>query len=92
MTLPVVCMHTGASFPSDFTCGVCVCVFQSLLKLLPEEEQLNVLLELKDEYDDLAESEQFGVVVSVYTLTHTHTCLFLWYSLTLDKPVTPQYV
>lgn len=51
---------------------VCVCVFQSLLKLLPEEEQLNVLLELKDEYDDLAESEQFGVVVSVYTLTHTH--------------------
>lgn len=37
---------------------------QSLLKLLPEEEQLNVLLELKDEYDDLAESEQFGVVIS----------------------------
>ncbi|KAI5100671.1 protein diaphanous-like 1-like [Silurus meridionalis] len=37
---------------------------QSLLKLLPEEEQLNVLLELKDEYDDLAEAEQFGVVIS----------------------------
>lgn len=37
---------------------------QSLLKLLPEQEQLNVLQELKDEYDDLAESEQFGVVIS----------------------------
>ncbi|KAF5900628.1 protein diaphanous 1, partial [Clarias magur] len=37
---------------------------QSLLKLLPEEEQLNVLSEMKDEYDDLAESEQFGVVIS----------------------------
>ncbi|XP_076861935.1 protein diaphanous homolog 1-like isoform X2 [Brachyhypopomus gauderio] len=37
---------------------------QSLLKLLPEQEQLSVLLELKDEYDDLAESEQFGVVIS----------------------------
>ncbi|XP_058263850.1 protein diaphanous homolog 1 isoform X1 [Hemibagrus wyckioides] len=37
---------------------------QSLLKLLPEEEQLKVLLEMKDEYDDLAESEQFGVVIS----------------------------
>ncbi|GAA6097956.1 protein diaphanous homolog 1 isoform X1, partial [Tachysurus ichikawai] len=35
---------------------------QSLLKLLPEEEQLKVLSEMKDEYDDLAESEQFGVV------------------------------
>ncbi|KAL7868210.1 hypothetical protein SRHO_G00095940 [Serrasalmus rhombeus] len=37
---------------------------QSLLKLLPEQEQLSVLSELKDEYEDLAESEQFGVVIS----------------------------
>ncbi|XP_076854558.1 protein diaphanous homolog 1-like [Brachyhypopomus gauderio] len=37
---------------------------QSLLKLLPKQEQLSALLELKDEYDDLAESEQFGVVIS----------------------------
>lgn len=49
---------------------VCVCVFQSLLKLLPEEEQLKVLSEMKDEYDDLAESEQFGVVVSIHTHAH----------------------
>lgn len=31
---------------------------------MPEPEQLKMLSELKDEYDDLAESEQFGVVVS----------------------------
>ncbi|XP_016417016.1 protein diaphanous homolog 1-like [Sinocyclocheilus rhinocerous] len=37
---------------------------QSLLKLLPEQEQLNSLSEMKDEYEELAESEQFGVVIS----------------------------
>ncbi|XP_065130921.1 protein diaphanous homolog 1 isoform X1 [Paramisgurnus dabryanus] len=37
---------------------------QSLLKLLPEQELLNTLSELKDEYEELAESEQFGVVIS----------------------------
>lgn len=31
---------------------------------MPEPEQLKMLSELKDEYEDLAESEQFGVVVS----------------------------
>ncbi|KAM6952969.1 protein diaphanous homolog 1 [Lycodopsis pacificus] len=37
---------------------------QNLIKLLPEAEQMTVLGEMKDEYDDLAESEQFGVVMS----------------------------
>ncbi|XP_031443448.1 LOW QUALITY PROTEIN: protein diaphanous homolog 1 [Clupea harengus] len=37
---------------------------QSLIKLLPESEHLGMLAEMKDEYDDLAESEQFGVVIS----------------------------
>uniref|UniRef100_A0A9J8CLE8 Diaphanous related formin 1 n=1 Tax=Cyprinus carpio carpio TaxID=630221 RepID=A0A9J8CLE8_CYPCA len=37
---------------------------QSLLKLLPEQEQMNTLSEMKDEYEELAESEQFGVVIS----------------------------
>ncbi|TRY83825.1 hypothetical protein DNTS_031965 [Danionella cerebrum] len=37
---------------------------QSLLKLLPEQEQLNTLSEMKEEYEELAESEQFGVVIS----------------------------
>uniref|UniRef100_A0A5F8G7E3 Diaphanous related formin 1 n=1 Tax=Monodelphis domestica TaxID=13616 RepID=A0A5F8G7E3_MONDO len=36
---------------------------QNLIKQMPEPEQLKMLSELKDEYDDLAESEQFGVVM-----------------------------
>lgn len=34
---------------------------------MPEQEHLSVLGEMKDEYDDLAESEQFGVVVRKHT-------------------------
>ncbi|XP_055368335.1 protein diaphanous homolog 1 isoform X2 [Betta splendens] len=37
---------------------------QNLVKQLPAPEQLSILGEMKDEYDDLAESEQFGVVMS----------------------------
>ncbi|KAM4621830.1 protein diaphanous homolog 1 [Polymixia lowei] len=37
---------------------------QNLVKQLPEAEQLSVLGEMKDEYDDLAEAEQFAVVMS----------------------------
>ncbi|XP_029917133.1 protein diaphanous homolog 1 isoform X2 [Myripristis murdjan] len=37
---------------------------QNLIKQLPEAEQLSVLGDMKDEYDDLAEAEQFGVVMS----------------------------
>ncbi|XP_077388973.1 protein diaphanous homolog 1-like [Festucalex cinctus] len=37
---------------------------QNLIKQLPSPEQLSVLGEMKDEYDDLAEAEQFGVVMS----------------------------
>lgn len=40
------------------------CHSQNLVKQLPEAEQLSVLSEMKGEYDDLAEPEQFGVVVS----------------------------
>uniref|UniRef100_H0WGT0 Protein diaphanous homolog 1 n=1 Tax=Otolemur garnettii TaxID=30611 RepID=H0WGT0_OTOGA len=38
-------------------------MIQNLIKQMPEPEQLKMLSELKDEYDDLAESEQFGVVM-----------------------------
>ncbi|CAO2593830.1 Protein diaphanous homolog 1 [Lemmus lemmus] len=38
-------------------------MIQNLIKQMPEPEQLRMLSELKDEYDDLAESEQFGVVM-----------------------------
>ncbi|XP_075902918.1 protein diaphanous homolog 1 isoform X2 [Nelusetta ayraudi] len=37
---------------------------QNLVKQLPEKSQLDVLSEMKNEYDDMAESEQFGVVMS----------------------------
>lgn len=36
---------------------------QNLVKQLPAPDQLAILADMKDEYDDLAESEQFGVVV-----------------------------
>ncbi|NXA39766.1 DIAP1 protein, partial [Eudromia elegans] len=39
-------------------------MIQNLIKQMPEPEQLKMLAELKDEYNDLAEPEQFGVVIS----------------------------
>ncbi|XP_078219693.1 protein diaphanous homolog 2 isoform X5 [Callithrix jacchus] len=39
-------------------------LIQNLVKHLPEQKVLNELAELKDEYDDLCEPEQFGVVMS----------------------------
>ncbi|MGH0116364.1 UNVERIFIED_CONTAM: hypothetical protein FKN15_035668, partial [Acipenser sinensis] len=43
---------------------------QNLVKQLPEAEQLSVLSEMKGEYDDLAEPEQFGVVISTVPKLH----------------------
>ena len=40
-------------------------MIEQLIKYMPEPEQMKKLAALKDEYDQLAESEQFGVVVSV---------------------------
>ncbi|XP_076021070.1 protein diaphanous homolog 1-like [Genypterus blacodes] len=37
---------------------------QNLIKQMPAPEQMATLAEMKDEYDDLAEAEQFGVVMS----------------------------
>ncbi|KAM7094947.1 LOW QUALITY PROTEIN: protein diaphanous homolog 2 [Ciconia maguari] len=39
-------------------------LIQNLVKNLPEQKELDALAELKDEYNDLAEPEQFGVVMS----------------------------
>ena len=39
------------------------------MKNLPEQKELNALAELKDEYNDLAEPEQFGVVVCISAMT-----------------------
>lgn len=37
---------------------------QNLIKNLPEQKELSNLAELKNEYEELCESEQFGIVVS----------------------------
>ncbi|XP_063101617.1 protein diaphanous homolog 2 isoform X3 [Cavia porcellus] len=39
-------------------------LIQNLIKHLPEQKVLNELAQLKNEYDDLCEPEQFGVVMS----------------------------
>nr|XP_013813028.1 PREDICTED: protein diaphanous homolog 2 [Apteryx mantelli mantelli] len=39
-------------------------LIQSLVKNLPEQKELNALAQLKDEYSDLCEPEQFGIVMS----------------------------
>ncbi len=41
-----------------------VAMLEQLIKYMPEQEQISQLAALKDEYDMLAEPEQFGVVVS----------------------------
>lgn len=40
-------------------------ILQNLIKNLPEQKELSALAELKSEYEDLCESEQFGIVVSI---------------------------
>ncbi|XP_078267132.1 protein diaphanous homolog 1-like [Rhinoraja longicauda] len=39
-------------------------MIQNLVKQLPSQDQLNALLELKEEYNDLSEPEQFIVIMS----------------------------
>ncbi|XP_078067809.1 protein diaphanous homolog 2 isoform X5 [Mustelus asterias] len=39
-------------------------MIQNLVRYLPEQKELNTLSQFKDEYDDLCEPEQFGVVMS----------------------------
>ncbi|XP_037531130.1 protein diaphanous homolog 2 [Nematolebias whitei] len=39
-------------------------LIQNLIKNLPEQKELSALAELKGEYDELVESEQFGIVMS----------------------------
>ncbi|XP_059833295.1 protein diaphanous homolog 2 isoform X2 [Hypanus sabinus] len=43
-------------------------MIQNLVRFLPEQNELNTLSQFKDEYDDLCESEQFGVVMSTVKL------------------------
>ncbi|XP_046705110.1 protein diaphanous homolog 2 isoform X3 [Silurus meridionalis] len=39
-------------------------LIQNLIKYLPEQKELSSLAELKSEYEELCESEQFGIVMS----------------------------
>ncbi|XP_062856609.1 protein diaphanous homolog 2 isoform X2 [Trichomycterus rosablanca] len=39
-------------------------LIQNLIKNLPEQKELSALAELKNEYEELCESEQFGIVMS----------------------------
>lgn len=39
-------------------------LIQNLIKNLPEQKELSALAELKSEYEELVESEQFGIVMS----------------------------
>ncbi|XP_067903802.1 protein diaphanous homolog 2 isoform X3 [Heterodontus francisci] len=43
-------------------------MIQNLVRYLPEQKELNTLSKFKDEYDDLCEPEQFGVVMSTVKL------------------------
>lgn len=45
------------------------------MKHLPEQDQLNALAKYENEYANLSEPEQFGVVVGKHTYTHTNTLL-----------------
>jgi hypothetical protein len=38
-------------------------VLEQLIKNMPEQDQLNQLAAMKDQYDQLAEAEQFAIVV-----------------------------
>lgn len=39
-------------------------LLEQLIKLMPEPEQMNQLAAMKDEYDEMAEPEQFTIEVS----------------------------
>lgn len=46
------------------------------MKNLPEQEEINALAALKDEYNDLAESEQFIIVVCITALINWRELLY----------------
>ncbi|RXM99925.1 Protein diaphanous-like 1 [Acipenser ruthenus] len=59
---------------------------QNLVKQLPEAEQLSVLSEMKGEYNDLAEPEQFGVVISTVPKLHVRLNAIL-FKLQFDEQI-----
>lgn len=45
-----------------------VAVVEQLLKNMPDQDQMNKIAALKDQYDELAEPEQFLIVVSTHCI------------------------
>lgn len=50
-----------------------VAMLEQLIRYMPPQDQINKLAQLKDEYNSLAEPEQFIVVVS-YRMCTLSTC------------------
>ncbi|XP_011792660.1 PREDICTED: protein diaphanous homolog 2 isoform X1 [Colobus angolensis palliatus] len=61
-------------------------LIQNLVKHLPDQKILNELAELKNEYDDLCEPEQFGVVMSSVKMLQPRLSSIL-FKLTLEEHV-----
>lgn len=62
-------LHLVFAFPIMILTTFHLTSLQNLVKHLPEQEQLNALAKYENEYANLSEPEQFGVVVS--TLIHS---------------------
>lgn len=60
-------------FPLFFTPLLLSFSLKNLVKHLPEQDQLNALAKYENEYANLSEPEQFGVVVRINTHSHTRT-------------------
>ncbi|MEQ2228378.1 Protein diaphanous 2, partial [Ilyodon furcidens] len=58
----------------------------NLIKNLPEQKELSALAELKGEYEELVESEQFGIVMSSVKLLRPRLNAIL-FKLTFEEQV-----
>ncbi|XP_066571111.1 protein diaphanous homolog 2 isoform X4 [Amia ocellicauda] len=61
-------------------------LIQNLIKNLPEQKELSALAELKSEYEELCESEQFGIVMSSVKLLRSRLNGIL-FKLTFEEQV-----
>uniref|UniRef100_A0A3B3YU36 Diaphanous-related formin 2 n=1 Tax=Poecilia mexicana TaxID=48701 RepID=A0A3B3YU36_9TELE len=61
-------------------------LIQNLIKNLPEQKELSALAELKGEYEELVESEQFGIVMSSVKLLRPRLSGIL-FKLTFEEQV-----
>ncbi|XP_063794429.1 protein diaphanous homolog 2 isoform X4 [Pseudophryne corroboree] len=62
-------------------------LIQNLIKNLPEQKELNLLSQLKSEYEDLCEPEQFGVVMSTVKMLRSRLN-GIFFKLTFDEQIS----